>query len=380
MDCNLCGNILVDEIYASGSAKSLTSLCIVFDAPTHVYSCHWCGHVQSGEINNIDAYYDNGYDILVESEEEDQIYEVISGANIYRTEHQVGTLVDKVDLTPGTKILDYGCAKSSTMRALMGKNPGVSGYLFDVSDRYIPFWRKFLPEDQWATYAIPPAWDEQFDLVTSFFSLEHMARPQDALRQISRVLRTKGIIYGIVPNVFTNTADMIVVDHVNHFTKVSLSYLLRNNGFEVLELDDSSHRGALIFKASKEVSPPGGADAPAPKVVREVIEEARKIAQFWKGIGTKVKDFERSVPGTERLALYGAGFYGAFIKSCLQHSERIACIIDQNPFLQGRAVSGISVITPAELPYDIHVVLVGLNPANSRKLIEGIPEFGPRFL
>ena len=171
-----------------------------------------------------------------------------------------------------------------------------------------------------------------------------------------------------------------MVDHVNHFTTVSLNHLLRRNGFEVLELDDSSHRGALIFKARKEASHPVAKDATVPNEVREIFEEARKVAQFWKDIGTSVRDFERSIPGTERLALYGAGFYGAFITSCLQHSERIVCIIDQNPFLQGRAVNGISVIPPTELPDDIRVVLVGLNPANARKVVEGIPEFGNRQL
>ena len=32
--------------------------------------------MQSVEITNIDQYYDSDYDILVESEEEDQVYEV----------------------------------------------------------------------------------------------------------------------------------------------------------------------------------------------------------------------------------------------------------------------------------------------------------------
>lgn len=33
--------------------------------------------MQSVEITNIDQYYDSDYDILVESEEEDQVYEVV---------------------------------------------------------------------------------------------------------------------------------------------------------------------------------------------------------------------------------------------------------------------------------------------------------------
>ncbi|HEX5337634.1 MAG TPA: hypothetical protein VFW53_04285, partial [Gallionella sp.] len=158
-DCNLCGTHLTDLIYESGSAKSLTSLCTVYPEATRVYFCHSCGHVQSVEIGNIDSYYDKDYDILVASEEEDQIYEVVDGRNVYRTDHQVVTLLNKIELPPGAKILDYGCAKSSTMHRLADRQIGIQPYLFDVSDRYIPFWKKFLSEDQWATYSIPAAWD-----------------------------------------------------------------------------------------------------------------------------------------------------------------------------------------------------------------------------
>lgn len=380
MNCNLCGNPPTEKIYESGTAKSLTSLCTVYAGSTQVYFCHGCGHVQSAEIDNIDEYYDSDYDILVESEEEDQVYEMVNGATVYRTEHQLKTLLDKVELSSDTKILDYGCAKSSTMRALVGEKPSIQVHLFDVSDRYVPFWEKFLSEERWATYAIPSAWDGQFDVVTSFFSLEHMARPQDALRQITRVLKAGGVFYGIIPNVLTNTADMIVVDHVNHFTTVSLAYLLRDNGFEVVEIDDSAHRGALIFSARKLSSPSAAEAAPVPGKVKKVFDEVVKVAQFWQNIGTKVRDFECSIQNVERFAIYGAGFYGAFISSCLQHPEKIACVIDQNPFLHGRKANGVDIVPPTGLPEDINVVLVGLNPAHARRLIEEIPEFRNRQL
>lgn len=336
--------------------------------------------MQSVEIDNIDEYYDSDYDILVESEEEDQIYEVVNGVVVYRTEHQVSTLLEKIDLSPGMKILDYGCAKSSTMRALMEKSMGVYVHLFDVSDRYIPFWKKFLSDDHWATYVIPDAWNNQFDVVTSFFSLEHMARPQDALRQISRVLKAGGVFYGIIPNVFTNTADMIVVDHVNHFTAVSLAYLLRDNGFEVVEIDETSHRGALVFKARKVTSSAVDEENMVSAKIQSAYEDANKVTQFWQDIGRKVKDFERSIQNVERLAVYGAGFYGAFISTCLQYPERIACVIDQNPFLHGRKMNGVDIVPPTGLPGDISVILVGLNPAHAKRLIEEIPEFRSRHL
>jgi ubiquinone/menaquinone biosynthesis C-methylase UbiE len=378
LNCNLCNQPLTEKIYESTNAKSLTSLCTVYEGATQVYFCHQCGHVQSIEIDNIDEYYDHDYDILVESEEEDQVYEVIDGKVVYRTEHQVETLLHKIPLVPNTKILDYGCAKSSTMRALVNKNPNLQVHLFDVSDRYIPFWKSFLSEQQWATYRMSPTWDGLFDVVTSFFSLEHMAHPQDALRQISRVLKTNGIFYGIVPHLFTNTADMIVVDHVNHFTNVSLRYLLENSGFEVLEIDETAHRGTLIFTAKKIAMPLVDEQLPSVTAISQVFTTTLNVAQFWQNIGTKIKDFEQSVQKTERVVVYGAGFYGAFITSCLQHPEKIAYIVDQNSFLKGRKINGVEVISPIDLPQDIRVILVGLNPTHAQKYIEEVREFQQR--
>src|SRR3990167_3859661 len=95
LNCNLCSTPLDDKLYDSGNAKSLTSLCAAHEGRTQVYFCQGCAHVQSVAMSDIDAYYDDSYDILVDSEEEDQIYEVLDGRKFYRTEHQVRVLLDK---------------------------------------------------------------------------------------------------------------------------------------------------------------------------------------------------------------------------------------------------------------------------------------------
>lgn len=379
MNCNLCGAPLSDKLYDSGHAKSLTSLCTVHDGHTQVYVCGGCAHVQSAAMDNLGAYYDQSYDILLDSEEEDQIYEAVAGRKVFRTEHQVRVLRDKLALAPGMTILDYGCAKSATMRTLAGQIPGLEVHLFDVSDRYRPFWDKFIPRERGATYATPASWNGRFDAVTSFFSLEHMAQPQDALRKIAALLKAGGTFYGIVPNVFSNTADLIVVDHVNHFTPPSLAWLLRASGFEVVEISDSAHRGALVFVARK-LDQPGGVQAPAAAEVQQVARTARQIADFWQQAGARVQTFEQTLAADAPVALYGAGFYGAFIASWLRQPRRIRCVIDQNPFLQGRQLHGAPVIAPHELPSDIEAMLVGLNPAHARQIIGDIAAFAGRPL
>ena len=93
-----------------------------------------------------------------------------------------------------------------------------------------------------------------------------------------------------------------------------------------------------------------------------------------------MREFEAALPIGEPIAVYGAGFYGAFIAANLAQPARIACFVDQNPFLQGRLLDGKPILAPADLPASIRAMLVGLNPAHARRIIDDIPTLRARQL
>ncbi len=364
--CNVCQTPLEEKIYEASSSQSLTSMSIPANNSTEVFFCHHCQHVQTAEYGNELNYYDTSYNILSDSAEEDQIYIVQNDMPIYRTDHQVRTLLSKIDFFEGIQILDYGCAKSSTMQKLMKEYTQAQVYLYDISANYIPFWQNFLTPSNWATHEIPTSWQAKFDLVTSFFSLEHISNLTDVIQKVKFCLKPGGIFYAIVPNFLTNIADMIVVDHPNHFTDASLKKLLTQHGFKMKSIDSDSHRGALVFMA--ELSP-ASIDSDTPT---KPYEKALEIAKFWHQSSEKIAAFENKNQGPA-AAIYGAGFYGAFLCAHLKNINSIQFIIDQNPFLQGKTIFGRNVIRPDQLPSDIEVIYVGLNPMYAKNIIESIP-------
>lgn len=378
--CSVCGEALGEPIYTSGNGQSLTSLCRIHPGQTHVFVCRNCGHLQTSAIADVNAYYDSQYDILVESEEEDQIYEVRDGTTTYRTGHQVRVLEDKLGLHGHVDLLDYGCAKSSTIRALCSIVPGIVPHAFDVSTRYIPFWEKFIRAGNWAVNSVKEEWTSRFDVVTSFFSMEHIPTVADSVREIAGLIKPGGIFYCIVPNVFGNSADFIVVDHCNHFTLPSLRHLLGNAGLRVRDIDGSAHRGAFVVVAEK----PSDREAIKPQVSRAEIErtcdELSTIAEFWRNAAMRIRAYESGLKNGQQIAVYGAGFYAAFITAALARPARIACYLDQNPFLQGKEFNGQPVLPPADLPNDLATLLVGLNPAHARAIIADIPALSRRKL
>lgn len=378
LHCSVCAGPLGEPIFASGEGHSLTSLCRIHPAETRVHACGSCGHLQTAAIADVDGYYADEYDILVDSEEEDQVYEVRE-RTIYRTEHQVNTLLAKLVIgEEPLQLLDYGCAKSSTIRALCGLRPNVVPHAFDVSRRYVPFWEKFIATGNWAVDRIPPGWGSRFAVVTSFFSLEHIPAVAATMAEIAALLKPGGTFYCIVPNVFGNRADFIVVDHCNHFTAPSLRRLVEGAGLAVHEIDDHSHRGAFIVTARKEGTPARTA-GPSAAEIQTTVGELAEIAEYWRGAASKVREFEATL-GDRRVAIYGAGFYGAFISANLADQGRVACHLDQNPFLLGREFNGRPILAPGELPDDVDTVLVGLNPAHAASIIAGILALSGRRL
>jgi len=183
-----------------------------------------------------------------------------------------------------------------------------------------------------------------------------------------------------VPNVLTNTADFIVLDHVNHFSVTSLRHLFHAAGLAVVEIDDKAHRGAFVIVARRaDVSD----DLAAPAfslAVLDTIDRFKQLAGFWTEAGDKVRAFEADLPPELPVAIYGAGFYGAFIAAQMKHPERIVCHLDQNVYLQGGELNGRRILAPQNLSNDVDTVFVGLNPAHARRIIGGVTGLAARNL
>jgi len=374
--CALTGKTLQTPIYQSQGNLSVTSLSQTYDGKTVVYFNEEIGHLQTKEIENIEVYYDKQYQFFNQSDEDDILYKVVDGKKIFRQEHQVNTLLSKINFEAGMQILDYGCAKGTVMKRLGLQNLSVDTYLFDVSQMYVDLWKKFLPSDHYASYKTKEEWNEKFDVVTSFFAFEHTPDPLKELRSINDLLKDGGYFYCIVPNVFENTGDFIVADHVHHYSDVSLRYLFAKAGFETIEIDTLSHFGAYIAIGKKISRESLELQINFLDLVN-VVDAAQEIANYWNTLQDKICQFEQSVSG-QKAAIYGAGVYGSFIATCLRNLDDIQCFIDQNPLLHGFSFKGKPILQPTDLPLEIVNLYIGLNPKIAKKAIESINNWHQR--
>ena len=175
-----------------------------------------------------------------------------------------------------------------------------------------------------------------------------------------------------------NTADFIVVDHANHFTCTSLTHpdkMLACNYWKSTTFRTVA-RLWLLQPQGKNRKVVKVAD----KDVEVTLRELKNIAEFWNIAEAKVRSFEAAMEENETVAIYGAGFYSAFITACLRCPERIRCFVDQNPFLQGKQLNGKPILAPTDLPEDVRTLMVGLNPKYASEIIADITVLKQRDL
>jgi SAM-dependent methyltransferase len=90
-----------------------------------------------------------------------------------------------------------------------------------------------------------------FDVIALYSALEHVDDPADFLSRIRPLLAPQGIVVIRVPETTTDGTWLSLIDHFWHFTRKSLTSLLEQHGFAVLNLFPSGvfhgtiHPGAL---------------------------------------------------------------------------------------------------------------------------------------
>lgn len=360
--CNLCGQLFAEPIYRSPQSTSLTTGGLLVPEPTEVYFCSACAHVHTRPILDLDRYYDQDYNINLHSAEEDDLYAWTAARTIYRSEHQAETLLNQLPLVPGAAVLDYGCGKATSSRRLLQARPDLRVHLFDVSDNYRPFWSGIGAEADWATYRMPAAWQGRFDAIYSFFVLEHVTAVPDILAELAQALKPAGLLYVLVPNLFRNTGDLLVVDHVNHFTRRSAAVALHRAGLALVAVDEESHSNALILTARR------GAirlDAGPPAEVDVLHCQVQALSEGWLRMQREILAFEANAQGRVAGVIYGSGFYGCLIAATLKDRSRIGALLDQNPHRQGQRRLGLPVVAPDGIPPGTDHAYIGLNPATA---------------
>lgn len=356
-NCRVCENPL-SRPNLFRPAPALSSVRSLLPVATKVYVCDVCGHGQSPDLPALDDFYDTQYRISLEEDGYDQLYESVSGGQVFRTKYQA-EIVLSFNVPSGARVLDFGSGKATTLRELFALRSDIEPYVFDVSSDYLEYWDAWIPRKNQAVYKLPEEWLGNFELITAHFVLEHVADPLGMLKILKSALAPAGRILFSVPNAEANVGDLLVADHLNHFTRSSLEELLARAGLSAECVEENLFQGAFVVAASLGETVP--VTIPQPENLKNVL------IRWQSGLN------ELGLVSCERpLAIYGAGFYGSVIATCL--GDKVSIFLDKNPYLQSKNHFGLPVVHPDDCPKDVRTVIVGLNPRRAHVILgEGKP-------
>lgn len=246
------------------------------------------------------------------------------------------------------RALDVGCGSGVTLRALSTARPEWTLFGQDIDDSRrdhlasIPNFRQY--------YACPPAQiNGEFNLVTLIHSLEHFPSPFSILNQLRSKISSTGRLFIQVPNALENPFELVIADHLMHFTPRTLAQLVEHAGFKIDVLATTWVTKELSLLAS-----------PAPGNAKDFSKFADfadvrfgKMALQW--LQSVVDDATACAEESVDFGIFGTSIAATWLAGSL--NGKVCFFVDEDPSCQGREHLGRPVFAPDQVPRDAKVFL-----------------------
>lgn len=352
--CQICGAARLCEVEGFGALPRITSDCRSYPAGGALFVCLACDGVQkvpdekwlreiAGIYADYEAYYQSGG-------EEQIVFDRATGGPRRRSDVIVANLIASKALTASGHALDVGCGNGATLTSMSAALPGwcLSGYELGNSALsrlvMIPRFEKLY------TRSID-AIDRDFDLVTMVHSLEHFPSPLTALAQLVPVVG-EGKIFVEVCNVDQNPFDILVADHLIHFSPATLEKLLRRAGFSPTSISTSwvAKEISLLAKFAELAEPGDALTVPYGESTYSRMKGYVEWLLRFRSVA--LNEAERGGP----IGVFGTSIAATWLAP--QIIDRITFFVDEDPNRIGREHLGLPVIHPSNIPKHSRVLLV----------------------
>jgi SAM-dependent methyltransferase len=231
--CQLCGFETLEPAYGCDAASGPA-----------VYICAHCGLTQS---HRAAREGDTSASFIAQDED----------TKALRVANTLALLSDYVDLSRPLSVLDVGAARGAFVRRFLSAAPGA--FVTAVEPNENQAWAcAFLDRSKVISKPVEDValGDEQFDVVHSCRTLEHLDSPLPVLRDHWRILKPGGLLILDCRNIGAIRDEGIIDEWFGpnfrcHFSSVTLSRMLGAAGFDLIEPPDCNDHENISIAAVK---------------------------------------------------------------------------------------------------------------------------------
>ncbi len=342
--CRVCGAEALAIFSQFEDLPRVTSDCRPFPKGGRLAICGECAVVQKPVeahlLSEAAAIYD-AYDVYFQSDGVEQaVFDPTTGAPRRRSAVLVDKLAENRTIAENGRLLDVGCGKGALLSAFADSRPGWKLFGHDLSDanrdalsRIAGFCRLYSgPVD-----ALPG----DFDLVTLIHSLEHFIEPYDELANLRSKLTSGGCLFIEVPDAEATPFDLLIADHVTHFTASGVARLLARAEFNPRLVE----RG-WVAKELSVIAEPGFESTPASPA--SFASARRQVEAQLAWLRELVTGAERAASGARRFGLFGTSIAAMWLFG--EVGEAVEFFVDEDPSRRNRQLLGRPILYPADIP------------------------------
>ena len=368
VNCVICDQDALQEIEAFRALPRVTSDCKPYAAGGRLFACGNCGGIQKLPddrwFREIDEIY-SGYEIYKLSDGEEQLIFTDAGP-VPRSQRLVDFVKGSSKLPDSGRLIDIGCGNGAALVGYSKAFPDWKLFGSELSDRALSRLRKLPNFIDLYTKPIEKI-DGPFDLVSMIHSLEHMPSPRNALEQATRLLADDGVLFVEVPDVETSPFDLLVADHLTHFSRSTLGCMAAQVGASTSLVSNS-----VLPKEITMIGRRGAADITMPGA-----QEGIRIAQanvLWLGrVIASARDFAQSQP----FGIFGTSIAGMWLYGALGGAASF--FVDEDPSRIGQKYAGKPILSPHEAPSGA-IVFIPLAPDLASKIARRYADAPAQFV
>lgn len=369
--CQVCGSGGLELQSGFAALPRVTSDCKPWPAGGRLAVCRDCGGIQkipdAQWQDDIRRIY-GGYEIYHQSGGAEQVvFSTGSGEGAPRSHLLVDFVAKTVALPATGKLIDIGCGNGAALAVFSKTLPGWELYGNELSDRVLPDLRKIPNFVALYTVNDVTAIPGRYDLVSMIHSLEHMPAPLSTLSATARLLEDRGNVFIEVPDIETSPFDLLVTDHLCHFSLDTLHYLASQAGLTVATATTS-----VVGKEITFIGRNGHALLPKPAAAAG-FRTARTTISWLQSIIDRARALSTERP----FGIFGTSISGMWLYGALD--GQIDFFVDEDKSRIGRSYEGKPILSPKETPAG-STVYVPLTPAVSEKVVARLSSHAARFV
>src|SRR5882672_574777 len=345
LSCIFCGAAGLWEFPQFAEMPRVTSDCRPFPGGGRLFLCRHCSLVQKvpdqrwmDEIASIYA----SYEMYRQADGAEQsVLDPATNRFELRSNLIVRYLESRLGLPAGTSVLDVGCGTGVTLEALARVPNAQRLFGLEFDERNLARLSRIRGFDRLfrgALAAIP----RRFDLVTLVHALEHFPRPAQALQDAAGKLEEGGALFVQVVDSPRNPFDLVIADHMGHFSASTLRTVAQDQGLEVSIVDANLVRRELAMIARNR---PAGAAAPVAVVVPDDFEFAARNLRWLQAV---LRESAEAASRYPHFGLFGSSIAATWLADAL--GDRVEFFVDEDPARIGHHHLDRPIYAPRDVP------------------------------